>query len=90
LAELREKLFLLWGDLEEKKQAQATDQNSAWEPVKSSSVPFNCCIQEYGVQCVHPSDSTAMAVDGAEQPCSQPDCFGWERRFSMFGTTIHS
>ncbi|KAJ5141922.1 Telomere end binding protein [Penicillium atrosanguineum] len=90
LAELREKLFLLWGDLEEKKQAQATDKTSAWEPVKSSSVPFNCCIQEYGVECGHAPDLNAMAIDGAEQPCSQSDCFGWERRFSMFGTTIHS
>ncbi|CAI7668425.1 unnamed protein product [Penicillium pancosmium] len=93
LHELREKLFVLWGDLEERKQesaASAIGDDEPWQPVKCSSVPFKCCIKEYGVKCSH-KDPDAMAVDGEDEDmCSQPGCFGWERRFAMFGTTIHS
>ncbi|KAJ5690591.1 hypothetical protein N7462_004983 [Penicillium macrosclerotiorum] len=93
LAELREKLFILWGDLEERKRDHdATQANrSIWVPPKPSSLPFICCIKEYGVRCSHSRDPDAMQVDGAkEELCMLPDCFGWERRFAMFGTTIHS
>ncbi|KAJ5610981.1 hypothetical protein N7510_007700 [Penicillium lagena] len=88
LAELKERLFILWGDLLEKKQqaASASTNNQAWAPFPSVSLPFECCIKEYGVSCSHQTDPDAMAVDG--EVCSQPDCFGWERRFAMFGTTI--
>ncbi|KAJ5980776.1 hypothetical protein N7481_008074 [Penicillium waksmanii] len=93
LHELREKLFLLWGDLEERKQesaATAIGDDEPWQPVKSSSVPFECCIREYGVKCSH-KDPDAMAVDEEDRDiCTQSGCFGWERRFAMFGTTIHS
>ncbi|KAF1981249.1 hypothetical protein K402DRAFT_239699 [Aulographum hederae CBS 113979] len=41
LGRLREKLFLLWGDLEEKKAAGILST--------PSSMAFECCIQEYGV-----------------------------------------
>ncbi|KAJ5295589.1 hypothetical protein PENANT_c001G08974 [Penicillium antarcticum] len=82
---MREKLFHLWGNLEERKQAIASG-NSDPEPL--SSLPFKCLIKEYGVPCTHEKDPNAMEVDGED--CSQPDCFGWERRFGIFGTTIHS
>ncbi|KAJ5102089.1 hypothetical protein NUU61_004311 [Penicillium alfredii] len=87
LEELRERLFLLWGNLEERKKAigSSNDQSKA-SPL--SSQPFTCCIKEYGVPCTHPQDPDVMDVD--EDPCSQPDCLGWERRFAMFGTTIHA
>ncbi|KAJ5811605.1 hypothetical protein N7474_007906 [Penicillium riverlandense] len=90
LAELKERLFILWGDLLEKKQqaAAASTNNQAWAPFPSVSLPFICCIKEYGVRCSHQTDPDAVAVDG--EVCSQPDCFGWERRFAMFGTTIRS
>ncbi|KAJ5178348.1 uncharacterized protein N7500_001047 [Penicillium coprophilum] len=83
---IKEKLFLLWGNLEEEKsKAMASDQQS-WGPVQSR--PFECCIKEYGVQCTHSKGPDFMDVDG--EVCSHPDCFGWERRFAMFGTTIHT
>ncbi|OOQ84938.1 hypothetical protein PEBR_28340 [Penicillium brasilianum] len=93
LGELREKLFILWGDLEELKQQHATITGTEeyWAPAKTSSLPFMCCIKEYGVPCTHPLDPDDMALDEPGTPgCTIPDCFGWERRFTMFGTTIHS
>lgn len=96
LEELREKLFILWGNLEELKQQHAAtaDTDEYWAPPKTSSLPFQCCVKEYGVPCAHPLDPDAMALDGpgsgSRRPgCTAPDCFGWERRFAMFGTTIH-
>ncbi|KAJ5656653.1 hypothetical protein N7507_008603 [Penicillium longicatenatum] len=87
---LREKLFLLWGNLEEKKREGANAaQGQNWTPPAGlSGVPVQCCIKEYGVRCVHSRDPDAMQVDG--EPCGvQEGCFGWERRFSLYGTTIH-
>jgi protection-of-telomeres protein 1 len=57
LATLREKLFLLWGDLEERKSRKSTilqqvDANSR-SPMKEEtpkSKPFQCCVKEYGVK----------------------------------------
>ncbi|KAF2719748.1 hypothetical protein K431DRAFT_271988 [Polychaeton citri CBS 116435] len=40
LAKLREKLFCLWGNLEETKSPQSAQT--------LSNVPFECCIREYG------------------------------------------
>ncbi|KAJ6099176.1 hypothetical protein N7467_000711 [Penicillium canescens] len=82
---MKEKLFYLWGNLEERKKAIASGNQN---PEPLSSLPFKCCIKEYGVKCTHSKDPNAMDVDGED--CSQPDCFGWERRFGIFGTTIHS
>ncbi|KAJ5279119.1 hypothetical protein N7478_004491 [Penicillium angulare] len=88
LDELREKLAILWGDLEEKKRGEPKDiKGKPWAPVKCSNLPFKCCIKEYGVPCRHSEDTDAMAID--EQLCVQKDCFGWERRFSLYATTIH-
>ncbi|KAJ5629331.1 Telomere end binding protein [Penicillium herquei] len=89
LDELREKLFILWGDLEEQKQAAAGNpiDDEDWKPVKSSSLPFTCCIKEYGVPCRDARGSDAMAIDG--HLCVKEECFGWERRFALYGTTIH-
>jgi protection-of-telomeres protein 1 len=86
LHETKEKLFLLWGNLEEQKSKARASGLQSWGSV--SSRPFECCIKEYGVRCTHLEDPNAMDVDG--EVCSEPGCFGWERRFAMFGTTIHT
>ncbi|KAI2746601.1 hypothetical protein DTO013E5_203 [Penicillium roqueforti] len=86
LEAIKEKLFLLWGNLEEEKSKAIASGQQSWGPVKSC--PFECCIKEYGVHCTHAKDPNVMDVDG--EVCTYPDCFGWERRFAMFGTTIHT
>ncbi|EPS32783.1 hypothetical protein PDE_07743 [Penicillium oxalicum 114-2] len=93
LNELREKLFLLWGDLEELKvRNKATiHPGENWTPSKISSLPFKCSIKEYGVPCSHRSSlesETQGQLD--EECCGVSDCFGWERRFALFGTAIHT
>jgi hypothetical protein len=118
---LREKLFILWGDLEEVKgkgkeaekktgnegkmddgEAMAVDSfrlADKMEPVvagggdvvdtttavaaggrESRSLPFECCLMEYGVQ---------MDEDlGNGESVGEEEGFGWERMFALFGTTI--
>lgn len=86
MRELKEKLFILWGDLEERKSQAAAEGKTdpqSWGPV--SSVPFTCCIKEYGVRCSHVDDA-----DDSNLGCENEGCFGWERRLGMFQTTIHS
>ncbi|KAK4505694.1 hypothetical protein PRZ48_003659 [Zasmidium cellare] len=63
LAKLREKMFVLWGNLEE----------NGGEGL--SNLPFECCIQEYGVEM--DEDDTA-----------KKETLGWQRMYSMFGVTI--
>ncbi|QDS77248.1 hypothetical protein FKW77_003352 [Venturia effusa] len=41
---LKEKLFTLWGDLEELKSAGKLEESG------TSNTPFECCIKEFGVQ----------------------------------------
>ena len=51
---LREKLFLLWGDLEERKKAQpilAEREGISPDTSKDAqNLPFQCCLKEYGVK----------------------------------------
>ncbi|PKX99439.1 telomere-binding alpha subunit central domain protein [Aspergillus novofumigatus IBT 16806] len=89
LGRLREKLVHLWGNLEKRKQETASKDGSnsqARGPV--SARPFTCCIKEYGVRCSHEKATDAGEKDDGTG-CSQETCFGWERRFAMFNTTIH-
>ncbi|GES60098.1 telomere-binding alpha subunit central domain protein [Aspergillus terreus] len=90
LKDLREKLFILWGDLEEKKTqaAEKCEQDHQRKIGPVSSLAFDCCIQEYGVVCGHRASVNDFDEDEAE--CTQDDCFGWEQRYAMFQTTIHS
>ncbi|KAL8918368.1 MAG: hypothetical protein Q9208_007387 [Pyrenodesmia sp. 3 TL-2023] len=91
LAALRERLFLLWGDLEERKGRDAAEKRA-----EASSMPFECCIKEYGVrsrrQARAVSDGCASGEEEAHregnQGCREEDNWGWERKFAMFGTTI--
>ncbi|KAL4909280.1 hypothetical protein BDW74DRAFT_79615 [Aspergillus multicolor] len=86
LEQLREKLFLLWGELEESKSKTIKDSKSL-KP--ASSTPFNCCIIEYGVRCSHARGSKKSS-NGRLQGCKDRNCFGWERRFGLSKTTIHA
>ncbi|ERF71599.1 hypothetical protein EPUS_00588 [Endocarpon pusillum Z07020] len=75
LAKLKEKLFLLWGDLQERKEEEEGEKEAKEEGVvegrlEPSGRPFECLVKEYGVQARH---------DGA-----------WERVFALFGTSIVS
>lgn len=72
LAKLREKMFVLWGTLEETK---AKGEASA----KARNLPFECCIMEYGAKV----DEEDGEDKGAEQAS-----MGFCRMYAMFGTTI--
>ncbi|GME26740.1 Telomere end binding protein [Neofusicoccum parvum] len=77
LAQLREKLFILWGNLEELK---STDQNPLDTAVakEHSSNMFDCCIKETGVR-----------VD-TKTPSEGPQAeFGYQRIYHLCGTTIN-
>lgn len=83
VSQLREKLFLLWGDLEERKREDPENFNPDNSDVSDSTKPFACCIKEYGVK-VGKRDATSSSEEGPEQ---DPTLL-WERRFGMFGTNI--
>ncbi|KAL8728931.1 MAG: hypothetical protein Q9181_005163 [Wetmoreana brouardii] len=112
LATLREKLFLLWGDLEERKskiveeakgeEDGSKERDERWWPGRGS-IPFECCIKEYGVRSRRKRRRLEIkedeSGDGGEEG-SDGDGNGngngegngwnkgWERRFGLFGTTI--
>jgi protection-of-telomeres protein 1 len=88
LNQLREKMYILWGDLEERKRsedeggdgnvtaakrARLDDEQQDEEQPQPSNLPFNCCLQEYGV--LRESGRTEEVAD-------------WERQYMMFGVTI--
>ncbi|KAL1956425.1 hypothetical protein VTO42DRAFT_7311 [Malbranchea cinnamomea] len=83
LAVLREKLFILWGNLEECKNENPNFDPDAMQSIVSAK-PFTCCIKEYGVRAESTSDNEDQ--EEKEEPRNP---FGWERRFRMFGTTIY-
>lgn len=66
LAKLRERMFVLWGNLEE----------TGGGGQGLSNLPFECCIQEYGVE-----------MDD-DDPVKGEAPLGWQRMYSMFGVTI--
>ena len=76
LSKLRQKLFLLWGDLEERKSeerenpeaGQSKGNGDADTVSRESCRPFACTVKEYGVKANDRDD--------------------WERIFSIFSTTI--
>jgi protection-of-telomeres protein 1 len=83
LNQLREKLYILWGDLEEQKRGKVDGEraakrakldNETADDQEPSNVPFNCCLQEYG----------ALREGGRAEEITD-----WERQFMMFGVTIN-
>ena len=96
---LREKLFLLWGDLEERTGRNATsfkhvDGNSASpsKDVAPKAKPFQCCLKEYGVKKRVQRFSKENASEGDDESGDERegdrDDWVWERRWRMFGCTI--
>jgi len=94
LAELREKLFILWGDLEEQKGRKSAslkqiDGNS--RPSKEE-VPkckaFQCCLKEYGVKTKIQRSVEREESGSEDDQADEEDDWVWERRWRMFGTTI--
>ncbi|KAI9667385.1 MAG: hypothetical protein M1821_000200 [Bathelium mastoideum] len=82
---LQEKLFLLWGDLEEVKAktllpvaADSAPTEHQASGFSCSSKPFDCCIMEYGV----PVESRGVNGKDADRE--------WVRMHKMFETTIMS
>ncbi|KAK5092671.1 hypothetical protein LTR70_006741 [Exophiala xenobiotica] len=74
-AMLKEKLFVLWGDLEEKKiEHSKTGQELQDGGVVISSKPFECLIKEYGVNA---RTKEGLILDDE-----------WERMFGLFKTNI--
>jgi hypothetical protein len=103
LSSLREKLFLLWGDLEEIKSQskskstnlpnQDQEQNEDAAPRKPKSKPFECCLKEYGIRDTAKKLKLDRANedeggDGDNAKSKQEENYGWERRWRLWGTTI--
>ncbi len=95
LATLREKLFLLWGDLEERKSRASTTlkqiDGNAESPQKGEapkSKPFHCCLKEYGVK-KRMQRNVEIGDRERDDGCDdEGEDWVWERRWKMFGTTI--
>jgi hypothetical protein len=77
-------MFIVWGDLEERKNRSPGGRMDLENRAVVSQVPFDCCVKEYGVPCGCQANDDAMIDEGGHQN----GCLGWERRFAMFGTTI--
>lgn len=87
---LQEKLCILWGDLDERKSEGMDLQQKG-----PSSLPFTCCIKEWGVRCACRTSVSSHDDDDSDRDCAvvgpehNRECLGWERRFALFGTTIN-
>ena len=101
LDELKEKLFLLWGDLEEQKSAaidvteddtgRSGDQSLERSPRVPQGRPFECCLMEYGTRVSsengHGGD-IQESIEVGNGEANQTVGEDWERRWRLFGTTI--
>ncbi|KAI5209678.1 hypothetical protein E4T38_02358 [Aureobasidium subglaciale] len=84
LAQLREQMAVLWGNLEELK-TDATAKHQPYPPdplvvaegMELSNLPFHCCIEEYGQEL----DEADIGSDEA---------FGYMTVYAIFGTRIFS
>ncbi|KAL2838288.1 hypothetical protein BJY01DRAFT_237526 [Aspergillus pseudoustus] len=85
---LRDKLFLLWGNLEEIKSKALEEGKTAPDLSLLTSVPFNCCIKEYGITCNHMRGSNDSYNGEGSRACTDDDCFGWEKRYGLFKTSV--
>ena len=100
LTALREKLFLLWGDLEERKanaqkaggkslketNGNAQDRGKKWA-IESKGRPLQCCLKEYGVKIKVDGETGKGLVNGGESELGEKT-WRWERRWRMWGCTI--
>ena len=100
LAQLREKLFILWGDLEERKTAKAVlrEISANGQVVKSLAE-----IKSKAAQAQSPAlppafnccikeygirASTLASSSWKANGSSEDKFYGWERKFQLFQTTI--
>ncbi|KAL9606949.1 MAG: hypothetical protein Q9167_008083, partial [Letrouitia subvulpina] len=92
LAELREKLFLLWGDLEERKAAGG-DGGGEGEGAKEQAVTDKESSQWQGKGLARERPKgrpfeCCLKEYGVKDREAEKESWGWARRFRMFGTTI--
>ncbi len=73
LAQLKEKLFHVWGDLQEQKEEIKNTGQAL--TLKASTRPFECLIKEYGVPVRNPKERSS-------------DVVLYDRLFRLFGTAI--
>ena len=90
LAGLREKLFLLWGGLEERKRDAKAEKDGG---VVAGGRPFQCCLKEYGVKVpIEEGKEGGRDGDGGEGAEEGERGGGegvrWERRWRLWGCTI--
>ncbi|TKA29206.1 hypothetical protein B0A50_03716 [Salinomyces thailandicus] len=76
LAKLREKLYVLWGNLEEMQQSQQQQQQQQQGEDGLSNRAFECCVLEYGVEMDEEDEGRELVP------------WGWKRLFRLCGTTI--
>ena len=107
LSELQEKLFVLWGNLHERKLALKEEGvdlplPTVDERLKLSNMPFECCIEEYGVPVskdgIPYTDEQINALIGdMEAPDTKESKLAahilgnpktWKRTWSPYNTTI--
>ena len=104
LAALREKLFLLWGDLEERKMKIQEGEKSTLKEVdpngqiigrnkreEAKGRPFQCCLKEYGVKVRKEGkevDRRSGNANGGDESEQEESIWRWERRWRMWGCTI--
>ena len=93
-----EKLFLLWGDLEERKVKQAKEEANVLKEVdgnkqstgrkdtrESKRWPFQCCLKEYGVKVKRGDGEACDEI--IKRQTGDPQL--WERRWRLWGCTIN-
>ncbi|KLJ11655.1 hypothetical protein EMPG_13162 [Blastomyces silverae] len=101
LFDLREKLFILWGDLEERKRASMVaahssgnnnnDAGSNDDPNSDPNKQIIAASTKPFICCIKEfgvKRSRSSAEGASDDEDSDAYGFGWERRFCMFGTTL--
>lgn len=90
LGKLRQKMFILWGNLEEEKSSHRSQTPRSGDDVrldssddetvgmKISNQPFPCCIKQYGIKVLEQDAGKATAGNNLR----------WERMFGMYGTKV--
>ena len=73
LAQVREKLFVLWGDLQEQKEAK--EDSDSLVDIKPSAKPFECLIKEYGIPARDEDGHTKGQLE-------------FDRMFRLWGATV--
>jgi protection of telomeres protein 1 len=73
LAQVCEKLFVTWGDLQEQKDARGNGEDTT--NIKPSAKPFDCLIKEYG-------------IPARDEHGDLKEQLEFDRMFRLWGTTV--